>query len=64
MRDYYRLVIKVILTDADGNIREDINEAIFQEKLALPHIRKRNNLSEVGGTPLTAKDMLKILDKD
>jgi hypothetical protein len=65
MRDQCRENYKMILTDEeDGTINEDINKEFFEEWLNSPDIKRINNSSDMGGNPLTAEDMLKMLDKD
>jgi hypothetical protein len=64
MRDEHREMFKSILTGADGNIIEDIDEEFFRKRLELPQIKKMNRSFYMGEEPLTAKEMLKILDKD
>jgi hypothetical protein len=64
MRDEYREMYEILLYDHEGNIQEHVSEEFFREKLNIPHTKKINNSSFMGGTPLTAKEMLAMLDKD
>jgi hypothetical protein len=64
MRDQCRENYRSILTDADDNFKEDINEDFFRDKLNLPHVKKMNESLYISGGPITAKEMLKMLDKD
>jgi hypothetical protein len=64
MRDNFTEMYGWILSDDDGNIRGDVNEEFFQEKLNPPYMQKMITSSYMNRTTLMAKEMLKMLDKD
>jgi hypothetical protein len=64
LRDRCRTYYEVMLKDKHGSIRKNVNEQFFQKKLNVPRIKKMNKYSYMGGMPLTAKEMLKMMDKD
>jgi hypothetical protein len=55
---------RMLFADEKANIKEHIDEAFFEKGLEILHVRKMNNSSKWGGVYLTARDMMKIFDKD
>jgi hypothetical protein len=64
MRCQFREIFAFLLSDQYGNIKEVLNEKYFQDMLDKEHIKKLNSSSKIFGTPLTAGELLKILDMD